>query len=104
MNHTFTWGLIGPGKIAHQFADAVHRLPVTQLGLVYGRDLAKAEAFATHWMREGARPRFTGDLQALLDPGYGRVPRLAALGAQVATGWSYSKRSELSIQGGRQFF
>lgn len=67
MNNTFTWGLIGPGKIAHQFADAVHRLPGTQLGLVYGRDLAKAEAFATHWMREGARPRFTADLQALLD-------------------------------------
>ncbi len=28
------------------------------------------------------------DLQSLLDPGYGRVPRLAGLGAQVATGWS----------------
>ena len=64
---TFTWGLIGPGKIAHQFADAVHRLPGSKLGLVYGRDLAKAEAFATHWMRDGARPRFTADLQALLD-------------------------------------
>jgi len=63
----FTWGLIGPGKIAHQFADAVHRLPGSQLGLVYGRDLAKAEAFAAHWMRDGAQPRFTADLQALLD-------------------------------------
>ena len=71
MNDTFTWGLIGPGKIAHQFADAVHRLPGSQLGLVYGRDLAKAEAFATHWMRDDesgkSRPRFTADLQALLD-------------------------------------
>ena len=68
---TFTWGLIGPGKIARQFADAVHRLPGSQLGLVYGRDLAKAEAFATHWMRDDefgqSRPRFTADLQALLD-------------------------------------
>ena len=67
MNPTFTWGLIGPGKIAHQFADAVHRLPGAQLGLVYGRDPAKAEAFATHWTRDGARPGCTADLQALLD-------------------------------------
>lgn len=72
MNDTpFTWGLIGPGKIARQFADAVHRLPGSQLGLVYGRDMAKAEAFATHWMRDDefgqSRPRFTADLQALLD-------------------------------------
>ena len=73
MNDTnsFTWGLVGPGKIAHQFAEAVHRLPGSQLGLVYGRDLARAEAFAAHWMRDdefgNGKPRFTADLQALLD-------------------------------------
>ncbi|MBC7376616.1 MAG: Gfo/Idh/MocA family oxidoreductase [Burkholderiaceae bacterium] len=67
MNATFTWGLIGPGKIAHQFADAVHRLPGAQLGLVFGRERAKAEAFAMQWRRDGAQPRATADLQALLD-------------------------------------
>ena len=71
LNNTFTWGLIGPGKIASQFADAVHRLPGSQLGLVYGRDLAKAEAFAAQWTRDDesgkSAPRFTADLQALLD-------------------------------------
>ena len=71
MNSTFTWGLIGPGKIAHQFAEAVHRLSGAQLGLVFGRDLARAEAFARHWMRDDefgeSKPRFTADFQALLD-------------------------------------
>ena len=67
MHTTFTWGLIGPGKIAHQFADAVHRLHGSQLGLVYGRDRAKAEAFATQWRRDDAQPRATADLQVFLD-------------------------------------
>lgn len=67
MTSTFTWGLIGPGRIARQFADAVQHLPGTQLGLVYGRELARAEAFAEQWMQDALPPRFTADLQALLD-------------------------------------
>ena len=67
MTSTFTWGLIGPGRIARQFADAVQRLPGAQLGLVYGRELGRAEAFATQWMQDALPPRFTADLQALLD-------------------------------------
>ena len=66
MTSTFTWGLIGPGRIAHQFADAVHQLPGSRLALVYGRDLARAEAFAAQWTRDGSAPRCTADLQALL--------------------------------------
>ncbi len=71
-NHTFGWGIIGPGAIAHQFADAVHRSRVdganthfdgridgakahlrTRTVAVLGRDKANAKAFADHWNRDG---------------------------------------------------
>ena len=66
----FAWGLIGPGRIAHRFADAVHRLPGTRLVHVQGRDAGRAAAFAQHWTRDGAAaPRSSATLDALLaDP------------------------------------
>lgn len=60
-NQTFGWGIIGPGAIAHQFADAVHRSRSSSAGealhtrivAVFGRDKTNAQAFATHWNRDG---------------------------------------------------
>jgi predicted dehydrogenase len=55
MNSTdFRWGLIGPGRIAHRFADAVHQLPGTRLVAVAGRSDARARDFAATWSRDGA--------------------------------------------------
>ena len=60
-NQTFGWGIIGPGAIAHQFADAVHRSRViadgaplhTRTVAVFGRDKTNAQNFANHWNRSG---------------------------------------------------
>lgn len=63
----FTWGLIGPGGIAHRFADAVHRLPGTHLHSVLGRDPTRAAAFVQHWTRDGQpAPQLATSLGALL--------------------------------------
>lgn len=51
---SFGWAVIGPGRIAHRFAEAVHRLPGTHLAVVQGRDLGRAQAFAAGWARDGA--------------------------------------------------
>jgi predicted dehydrogenase len=72
--HEFAWALIGPGAIAHQFAQAVHQLPHTHLHTVVGRNLDKATAFAqtcaTQLAGDGApAPHATDDLAAMLrDP------------------------------------
>lgn len=55
MNSTdFRWGLIGPGRIAHRFADAVHQLPGTRLVAVAGRSEERCHAFAAQCTRDGA--------------------------------------------------
>ena len=45
----FAWALIGPGKIAHRFAEAVQHLPGNYLHTVVGRDLYRAGEFASRW-------------------------------------------------------
>lgn len=63
----FAWGLIGPGGIAHRFADAVHRLPGMHLRSVLGRDATRAAAFVTHWTRAGKpAPQRAASLEAML--------------------------------------
>ena len=71
----FAWALIGPGKIAQRFAEAVHQLPGTYLHTVVGRNLGKAQEFANTWglagnsAEEGASngaPHATDDLAATL--------------------------------------
>ncbi len=49
----FGWGIVGPGKIAHRFADAVKQLPGARLVGVQGRDAGRAEAFAQAWSEPG---------------------------------------------------
>ena len=43
---TFRWGIIGPGAIAHRFADALTVVPDAQLWSVGGRNREKVNAFA----------------------------------------------------------
>ena len=63
----FAWAIIGPGAIAHRFADAVHHLPGTRLHSVLGRDPARAIAFAAHWARDGVIPPMVAvDLASVL--------------------------------------
>jgi len=63
----FAWAIVGPGRIAHRFADAVHQLPSMHLRSVLGRDAARVGAFVTHWSRPGKpSPRAVADLDALL--------------------------------------
>jgi predicted dehydrogenase len=60
----FRWGLVGPGRIAHKFAEVATRLPGSSLTAVFGRDAERRDAFARQW---GARAWPT--LDALLQPG-----------------------------------
>ena len=46
---SFSWALIGPGRIAHRFAEAVHALPDARLACVLGRDEQRTQAFAARW-------------------------------------------------------
>lgn len=63
----FAWAVIGPGRIAHRFADAVYRLPGTHLRSVFGRDATRATEFVRHWSRPGKPPpRVEPTLAALL--------------------------------------
>ena len=66
----FAWALIGPGRIAGRFAEAVQALPGCRLHAVQGRDPARAQAFAARWSRPDRPPvRAHAALEALLaDP------------------------------------
>ena len=61
----FRWALIGPGRIARRFADAVRQLPETRLAVVIGRDEGRARAFANEWS-DPATTRVGTDLTELL--------------------------------------
>lgn len=50
----FGWGLLGPGRIAHKFADALRGVPASRLVAVHGRDLQRAQAFASRWAAASA--------------------------------------------------
>lgn len=66
----FGWAVVGPGKIAQRFADAVGQLPGTRLVGVQGRDSRRADAFAQAWSgREGASVAVFKDLETMLGDG-----------------------------------
>jgi predicted dehydrogenase len=67
MNANFGWAIVGPGAIAHRFAEAVHRSEGMHLELVQGRSLARATAFAQAWTRDDvAQIRATESLEEVL--------------------------------------
>jgi predicted dehydrogenase len=69
MTDRFVWAIVGPGAIAHRFADAVHRMPDAEVRMVCGRDAARSAAFAQHWCRDGHHVAATTDFTAALaDP------------------------------------
>lgn len=49
MTRTYNWGIIGPGKIAHRFAEAVARVPSSRIHGVASRDKARAKEFAERY-------------------------------------------------------
>lgn len=71
----FRWGLIGPGRIAHRFVDALRAVPGAQLVAVCGRDAeqpdGRTQAFARYAQQQqsGLAPRVHGSLDGLLQPG-----------------------------------
>lgn len=60
---SFNWALVGPGRIAHRFAEAVTGIPGARLRAVVGRDAARAAEFAARW----AAPQSGTELAAVLD-------------------------------------
>lgn len=52
----FRWAVIGPGPIAHKFADAVSRIDGATLTRIHGRDLTRASAFADRWCPDAHAP------------------------------------------------
>lgn len=46
MQKTFRWGIIGPGKIAHQFAQDLEQVPNAQVFAIAGRNQERAQRFA----------------------------------------------------------
>lgn len=70
MSSTFQWALIGPGAIAHRFAEAVSQLDGCRLHAVCGRDAHRSEQFAQRWSVAGDTPvqAHTDLVQLLADP------------------------------------
>ncbi len=70
MTTAFSWALIGPGRIAHRFAQAVQGLPGARLSCVLGRDAERTRTFAAQWSGTGKGPvRTTASWDdVLLDP------------------------------------
>jgi predicted dehydrogenase len=66
----FGWGVVAPGRIAQQFAQALHGVPGARLAGVCGRDLARSQAFAAQWSAPQAAPAVAhAELSSLLaDP------------------------------------
>jgi len=63
----FGWAIVGPGRIAHRFADAVQQIPGARLVAVHGRDTARARAFADRWSDGNATAvAVAPDLDAIL--------------------------------------
>ncbi len=63
----FGWAIVGPGAIAHRFADAVHRSDGMHLEVIQGRNIERATEFARKWSLDNALPiRATESLDEVL--------------------------------------
>lgn len=64
---SFGWAIVGPGRIAHRFAEAVTKLDGTHIEAVHGRDVGRAQAFAAAWPQPGHdAPRWVANLDDML--------------------------------------
>ena len=67
---SFGWAIVGPGRIAHRFAEAVTKLDGTHIDAIHGRDIDRAIAFARAWPQTGHDdPRCYSQLDAMLTSG-----------------------------------
>jgi predicted dehydrogenase len=64
---TFGWAIVGPGGIAHRFAEAVQGLDGMALVAVQGRDRERSTRFALQWSREGKPVAAAGNIAEVLD-------------------------------------
>lgn len=65
----FGWAIVGPGRIAHRFAEAVQHTDGARLIAVHGRDPGRAGAFARKWSLDGPPVEIAGDIGKLFDDG-----------------------------------
>ena len=63
----FAWAIIGPGAIAHRFAEAIQLLPNTYLHAVCGRQAERTARFAVDWASDGRAPRVLSHIDDLLN-------------------------------------
>jgi len=64
---SFGWAIVGPGRIAHRFAEAVTKLDGTHIEAIHGRDVDRAAAFARAWPQAGHDgPRWVAKLDDML--------------------------------------
>jgi predicted dehydrogenase len=61
----FRWAVLGPGRIARRFAQAVREIPDARMAVVIGRDEQRAREFADAWCEPDAT-RVGTDLTELL--------------------------------------
>jgi predicted dehydrogenase len=66
---SFGWAIVGPGRIAHRFAEAVQRTPGAQLVAVHGRDASRAGDFARKWTLDRTPITVTVDPASLFEHG-----------------------------------
>lgn len=62
----FGWAIVGPGRIAHRFAEAVRGTPGAALISVAGRNPARGAAFAQKWSVPGAPMAVADDIGSIL--------------------------------------
>ncbi len=62
MAKTYNWGIIGPGRIAHKFAQDLDKLPNARLHAVASRSEERARAFALQYGAEHAYGTYEGIL------------------------------------------
>jgi predicted dehydrogenase len=64
---SFGWAVVGPGRIAHRFAEAVQRTDGAGLVAVRGRDASRAGEFARKWTLDRPAVSVAVDTNSLFD-------------------------------------
>lgn len=86
MTRAFGWGVVGPGKIAHRFAEAVQSSEGMRLAAATGRDSARSSSFCERWALDRGAAVACESLAAMLED-----PRVDAV--YVATPHAFHARA-----------